>query len=103
MKRQRNCRRPLGNGSAIQAASAASSQAEAIGKSGSSQGSTLSTPVELREKLGAFLLSLGVSDVGFSKPEAEGLEKTPYAVTLVVRLSNAIVDENGRRAHFDLF
>ena len=34
---------------AIQAASAASSQAEAIGKSGSSQGSTLSTPVELRE------------------------------------------------------
>lgn len=77
----------------IQAASAASSQAEAIGKSGGFQGSALSTPVDLREKLEAFLLSLGVSDVGFSKPEAEGLEKTPYAVTLVVRLSNAIVDE----------
>ena len=77
----------------IQAASAASSQAEAIGKSGGFQGSALSTPVDLREKLEAFLLSLGVSDVGFSKPEAEGLEKTPYAVTLVVRLSSAIVDE----------
>ena len=72
---------------------AASSQAEPIRKSGGFQGSALPTPVELREKLEAFLLSLGVSDVGFSKPEAEGLEKTPYAVTLVVRLSNAIVDE----------
>ena len=72
---------------------AASSQAEPIRKSGGLQGSALPTPVELREKLEAFLLSLGVSDVGFSKPEAEGLEKTPYAVTLVVRLSNAIVDE----------
>ena len=82
---------------------AASSQAEPIRKSGGFQGSALPTPVELREKLEAFLLSLGVSDVGFSKPEAEGLEKTPYAVTLVVRLSNAIVDENRRRAHFDLF
>lgn len=49
--------------------------------------------MELQTKLRDYLLSLGVSDVGFSKPEAEGLEKTPYAVTLVVRLSNAIVDE----------
>ena len=56
---------------------AASSQAEPIRKSGGFQGSALPTPVELREKLEAFLLSLGVSDVGFSKPEAEGLAKRP--------------------------
>ena len=57
---------------------AASSQAEPIRKSGGFQGSALPTPVELREKLEAFLLSLGVSDVGFSKPEAEGLELSVY-------------------------
>lgn len=49
--------------------------------------------MELQSKLRDYLVSLGVSDVGFSKPGAEGLENTPYAVTLVVKLSNAIVDE----------
>ena len=49
--------------------------------------------MELQSKLRDYLISLGVSDVGFSKPGAEGLENTPYAVTLVVKLSNAIVDE----------
>lgn len=57
------------------------------------EGDSYLPPSELREKLREYLLSLGVSDVGFSRPDAEGMEKTPYAVTLVVRLSNAIVDE----------
>ena len=58
--------------------------------------------MELREKLEAFLLSLGVSDVGFSKPEAEGLEKTPYAVTLVVRCPTPLWMKS-KESHFDLF
>lgn len=49
--------------------------------------------MDLQTQLKDFLLSLGVSDVGFSRPQAEGLEKFPYAVTLVVKLSHGVIDE----------
>lgn len=49
------------------------------------------TPEELKR----FLLDQGVSDVGFSRIEEGAPEGMPYAVTLVVRLSEAIVAEIG--------
>lgn len=45
------------------------------------------------EELKQFLLDQGVSDVGFSRIEEGAPEGMPYAVTVVVRLSQAIVEE----------
>jgi epoxyqueuosine reductase QueG len=48
--------------------------------------------MSFQNELKEYLLSQGVSDVGFSEQE-ECPEGLPYAVTLVVRLSQAIIDE----------
>lgn len=47
----------------------------------------------LEKELKEFLLSKGVSDVGFSFIEDSGAEGLNYAVSIVVRLSDAIIDE----------
>ena len=71
---------------------AASSQAELSGSPAVSK-TPPSNACGAAGEAGSFSIIIGRQRRGFSKPEAEGLEKTPYAVTLVVRLSNAIVDE----------
>lgn len=56
--------------------------------------------MRIQEELRAHLLEQGVSDVGFCEVPPEELGDLPhelcYAVSLVVRLSDAIVDEIGR-------
>ena len=47
----------------------------------------------LEKELKEFLLSKGVSDVGFSFIEDSGTEGLNFAVSIVVRLSDAIIDE----------
>lgn len=47
----------------------------------------------LEQELKEFLLSKGVSDVGFSLIDNSDTGELKYAVSIVVRLSDAIVDE----------
>lgn len=47
----------------------------------------------LEHELKEFLLSKGVSDVGFSEIEDADTGELKYAVSIVVRLSDAIIDE----------
>ena len=49
--------------------------------------------MSLQNDLKDYMLLQGVSDVGFSKPAGDTPEGLPFAVTLVVRLSPAIIDE----------
>lgn len=49
--------------------------------------------MELQNELKDYLLNLGVSDVGFSKIDFDAPNGLPYAVTVVVRLSEAIIAE----------
>ena len=49
----------------------------------------------LEKELKEFLLSKGVSDVGFSLIDNADTGELKYGVSIVVRLSDAIVDEIG--------
>ena len=49
--------------------------------------------MSFQNDLKEYMLLQGVSDVGFSKPDGDTPEGLPYAVTVVVRLSPAIIDE----------
>ena len=55
---------------------------------------------EVQKELTAYLLQEGISDIGFSKPNPKSFGECPYAVTLVAKLSDAIIDEiNGSPTH----
>lgn len=49
--------------------------------------------MKIQAELKQFLFDKGISDVGFAKIEDSDIEGCQYALSVVIRLSNAIVDE----------
>ena len=50
----------------------------------------------LEQEIKEFLLSKGVSDVGFAAIDNADTGELKYCVSIVVRLSDAIIDEIGK-------
>ena len=49
--------------------------------------------MEFQNQLKEYILSLGISDVGFAKIEDFDNEQMKYAISFVVRLSKDVIDE----------